>query len=826
MNIFVASWFFPPATSSEGIVTYKLLRNSKYHYDVFSSTSRQWGYHKTMQQAEEQNLTCYNIETDDIEEWVEASIEKFEELYPKRQYKCIMTRSMPPESTLVGMRIKEKHPEVKWIASLADPIANNPYELKAYIDDCTTIRAKQKSALRAALQDGREDCLIKWEKRPEEGIRLLCKLKKWENAVIQQANLIISPSEQQFLYMLGGRAWNTKYFVLPHSFDPSFYRDRKFAKNNKIVFSFIGYSDALRSLEPFVKAVKQLKERGSPFLSKLEVRFIGNNPRSICDMVLNNYLEDTITVKPGVDYYQSLELMQESDWLIHIDAFFPQLAPEGSIFFAGKLADYMGASKPVFALTGKGSPADQIVTEMGGISVQPWEISSIADKLEDILSGNIPYRLNTDYIKRYAASAVAGTFDARVEKLCGESWALRSLDWPDIKTSNREKLVTICVPSYNVERYLERCLWTLINHKMAADVEILVIDDGSTDHTGEIAGILTARYPGIIRLVQKENGGHGSTINRAIAEGTGKYFMIVDGDDWIDSDQFAKLLTKIKSGQIDTDMISSNYHEIDMESSISMPWQQQAQIEYFKATPFENLDLEHVYFTLASTLIRLSILRQISKPLQEHTFYVDVEYILFPIPYVNDVTFVDYFIYKYCRGNAEQSVYIPTMIKRYAHHERVMRSVLTYKQEHSMSRAQQTYYNAILKRLLYTHYALIAVYDPDKTRGYARGRNFDEFLKKADPTLAKWIGKQMPVVRIARLYRFDYRKMHSPLNRFGFAALQHTKSFVRKSARAVKNIVIKRLLYNSLTIRIGKISFFSDGIGKSIKKHLKSLVGL
>ena len=86
MNIFVASWFFPPATSSEGIVTYKLLRNSKYHYDVFSSTSRQWGYQKPMQRVEDQNLTCYSVETDDIEEWVEASVAKFEELYPKRLY--------------------------------------------------------------------------------------------------------------------------------------------------------------------------------------------------------------------------------------------------------------------------------------------------------------------------------------------------------------------------------------------------------------------------------------------------------------------------------------------------------------------------------------------------------------------------------------------------------------------------------------------------------------------------------------------------------------------------------------------------------------------
>jgi len=819
VNIFVASWFFPPSTSSEGIVAYKLLKNSKYHYDVFSSTSKQWGYHEAMQQAEESNLTCYHIETDDVTDWVDASIQKFEELYPKQQYRFVMTRSMPPESILVGMRIKEKHPEVKWIASLADPIANNPYELKAYIDDCATIKANQKVALKEALQESGGESLAKWEKRPEDGIRLLCKLKKWENMVIQQADLIISPSEQQLLYMLGNRSWSTKYFVLPHSFDPSFYRKEKIVKNDKIVFSFIGYSDAVRSLEPFVKAIQYLREKGSMALSRIEMRFIGNNPRSIYDMILNNYLEDIIKVESGVDYYQSLERMRESDWLLHVDAFFPQLAPGGSIFFAGKLVDYMGAGKLVFALTEKGSPADQIVTGMGGVSILPWEIPSIADKLEEIISGSVQYRLNADYVARYSASAVAAVFDARIEKLCGGSWTLRSLGWPNVSTSSSDKIVTVCVPAYNVERYLERCLWTLVHHKMAADVEILVIDDGSTDHTAEIAGMLAARYPGIVRLIQKENGGHGSTINRAISEGAGKYFMVVDGDDWIDGEQFAALLTKVKNGEIDTDIISSNYHEIDMETSALTPWQQQARVEYFKAIPFEDLDLENVYFTLASTIIKLSVLRQIDQKLQEKTFYVDVEYILFPVPYLKDVTFVDYHIYKYCRGNAEQSVYIPTMVKRYDHHERIMKNVLAYKQEHQMSSAQSTYYDAILKRHLYTHYALFMVYDTDKKHGYEIGKRFDAFLQETDPELAKWAGRNIPMLHIARKYGFDYEQVKRSLIVTLFPLKERMKNKLKSSMK------IRRLVYNRVTVRIGKMKFFAEGRGKGVKDRLRRFCG-
>ena len=146
MNIFVASWFFPPATSSEGIVTYKLLRNSRHHYDVFSSTSKQWGYKAAMRMRGEKNIDICTVETDDISEWVDFCVAQFEKRYAQQKYDCVMTRSTPPESILVGLRIKEKYPQVRWIASLADPVANNPYELKAYVDNSVTLSAGEKAA--------------------------------------------------------------------------------------------------------------------------------------------------------------------------------------------------------------------------------------------------------------------------------------------------------------------------------------------------------------------------------------------------------------------------------------------------------------------------------------------------------------------------------------------------------------------------------------------------------------------------------------------------------------------------------------------------------
>lgn len=821
MNIFVASWFFPPATSSEGIVTYKLLRNSRHHYDVFSSTSKQWGYKAAMRMRGEKNIDTYTVETDDISEWVDFCVAQFEKRYAQQKYDCVMTRSTPPESILVGLRIKEKYPQVRWIASLADPVANNPYELKAYVDDSVTLSAGEKAALKQALRTGGKDALEAWEKRPETGIKLLCKLKHWEEAALKQADMIISPTGRQLRY-IGDGSWNYKYLAVPHSYDPELYPENVTPDPDKTVFSFIGYSDASRSLVPIVQAVRLLRQNGSPFLENLEIRFVGNNPRAVQDMVLDYYLEDIIKFYPGVEYGRSLELMMESDWLIHVDAFFSELQPGGSIFFAGKLADYMGAGRPIFALTGEHSPAYEIVREAGGVCLLQWDIAGIANSLEQILSGRLSPVMNHAYIESYRADNVAKRFDAQVENLCLPTACLRCRDWPQAAPSADEKLVTICVPSYNVQRYLERCLRTLVDHENAPYVEVLVVDDGSKDSTAAIAGEFEKHYPGIVRLIQKENGGHGSTINRAIAEGRGKYFMVVDGDDWIDSQQFSKLLDAIKSGEISSDVISSNYHHVNMETAVCFPWRQQTEVKYFQEYTFDQLDTENVYFTMASSMFKLDILKKEKRQLQEHTFYVDVEYILFPVPLLKTATFVDYYIYKYMQGNAEQSIHIPTMVARYDHHERVVTSVLNYGVSSTMTPAQRAYYDAIMKRLLFTHYGLCLVYDTDRERGYARCQKFDTYLMSVAPDLAKWAAKKFPSLRIARMYHFNAKRAEHSLCGRLVHFYYYSKPGIKQ--RMKQNRLLRKLLNNRLTRKIAKSDYFTHGTGYRIKEKVKNIL--
>ena len=825
MRIFVASWFFPPATSSEGIVTYKLLRNSEHIYDVFCSESRQWGYKSVMETHQEKNILTYSISTDSIDEWVEWCVKEFRARQEQEHYDVIMTRSTPPESILVGKQIKEICPGIKWIASLADPVANNPYELSAYIDDNPMLNAAKKASLKEALRRGGDSYLTEWEKRPEEGIRLLCKLKRWEDYVLEHADMIISPTDVQLRYLLGDRAWNQKMMPLPHSFDESFYTGGNSDNNNKKVLTFLGYSDQRRSLMPIIEAIKRLKEEGSEALQNLDIRIVGNNPQEIHDAVLNYYLDDYIHFFGNVNYYKSLKIMQSSDWLIHVDAFFEDIFPGGSIFFAGKLADYMGAEKPILAITGDQSPAYRIVGKYGGICCQADQIQELVDALEKIGNGFRP-QINQKYREKYSAVNVAKSFDCAVEDLSGEHFKIRRTEWPAVLENSEKKVLSVCVPSYNVEKYLDRCLYTLIDHSMAGYLDIMVVDDGSKDHTSLIGHEYARRYPQIIRLISKENGGHGSTINRAIKEAKGKYFRTVDADDWVDSVQLENLLNYIVENNVDADVISSNYHEINIETSERNPVTQGFPVKSDMVYSFGDVDPEKTYLTLASMQIKTDILRKMKVQLQEHTFYVDVEFILFPIPYVHSLQFTENYIYKYARGNAEQSVALPNMVKRYDHHNRVMKRVLAYERRVKMDQGQKNYYDEILKRLLCTHYYLGLAYDEDKERGYKRAKDFDVFLKKVRPDLYKWAENKMLLLKIARQYEFDSRKaensMRMKLKKYGEILLSEG---IALGKAAIVNDFTNKIVYNEFTLALAQSSFFSNKAGKVLKEKVSSIFG-
>lgn len=814
MRFFVASWFFPPSTSSEGIVSYKLFRNSRHTYDVCSSQSSLWSYDQVLN-VEAENIAVYPIDTDDLSTWVSRAVALFEEKNADEPYDAIMTRSMPPESIEVAKQIKAKHPDIPWVASLADPIAKSPYDIKSWVIESDELNEQEKIDFQVALAAGCDS----WKAHASEGIRTMCALKDIEDYAVNNADALIFPHDTPKNYILGTRR-RKNAFSVPHSFDKALYPEPKSTasdsaqKQEAKTLAFIGHSDVVRSLEPVVRAVNHLRLNDEAALNNLKIRFVGNVPEHIRSLVYNYYLYDYISIEPSVDYRTSLAIMEESDWLIHIDANFDFL-PEtgGSIYFAGKLADYMGTDAPILAVTGKHSPAYEMVRRAGGVCVEQDDIAGIAEILADISYDSLNVVANRDFRDTYSAQQVAARYDDMMDCSIGSSnKAFSRTVWPQVPHENSctEKFLSICVPAYNVECYLDRCLLSLVSCEVADKLDIIVVNDGSPDSSREIALAYQERYPSIVRLIDKENGGHGSTINAALAQARGIYFRVIDGDDWVDGKNLSKLVSTIEERNLFADLVSTNYHQVYGEDGHTVPWMKVSAAKDYTVFNFAQEDFTMEYFTMASTMVKTDLLRSANFKIQEHTYYVDVEFILFPIPFVETVMFTPEYVYRYAVGNADQSINPDNFVRKYDHHDRVIRRMVSYYAEKkpSMGKGQAEYMKSLfIRHLLKSHYTLSLVWDSDKERGFARAKDFDEFLRAQAPDLHEACVNRYNGIKVAEKAGFDPKKT-GDICSLEESSREALKQNLKKTAKALSgNKVGDKLVHNRCTRAVARRLF-------------------
>ena len=244
------------------------------------------------------------------------------------------------------------------------------------------------------------------------------------------------------------------------------------------------------------------------------------------------------------------------------------------------------------------------------------------------------------------------------------------------------KVVTFGIPSYNAEADLDRCVSSILEGSAyAGDIEIIIVDDGSADGTAAKAEDWAARYPGIIRAVHQDNGGHGIAVRAGLREACGTYYKVVDSDDWLDADALSTMLIILRGFEergTRVDLFISNYvyekvHE-GTHTAINyrhvLPrkkvfgWDE---IGHFQ--PYQNL-LMH------SLCYRADVLRAHALPLPPHTFYVDNIYAYVPLPNCQTLYYADVDLYRYFIGREGQSVNEATMVKRLDQQFRITRIMM------------------------------------------------------------------------------------------------------------------------------------------------------
>lgn len=241
------------------------------------------------------------------------------------------------------------------------------------------------------------------------------------------------------------------------------------------------------------------------------------------------------------------------------------------------------------------------------------------------------------------------------------------------------KILSLIVPCYNSEEYMERCINSLM---LGGDrVEIIIVDDGSIDRTAEIADYYATFFPQQVKVIHQLNGGHGQAINTGLANVTGTYVKVVDSDDWLDANAYQQAL-QFLSETIDTqliDMVISNYcYEKEGIKNKKI-------MKYSTFLPVgETFTWGEVRFPLGkyllmhSVIYRTSLLKELALQLPQHTFYVDNLYVFQPLPLVKSMYYLDVNLYRYYIGREDQSVNEAVMISRIDQQLAVNKRLINY----------------------------------------------------------------------------------------------------------------------------------------------------
>lgn len=229
------------------------------------------------------------------------------------------------------------------------------------------------------------------------------------------------------------------------------------------------------------------------------------------------------------------------------------------------------------------------------------------------------------------------------------------------------KYISFAVPCYNSEAYMARAIDSILPGK--EDVEIIIVNDGSSDRTLEIARSYKEKYPDIIKIVDKDNGGHGDAVNAGLSHATGKYFKVVDSDDWVDEESLYKILNLLRDmeeNEQEVDMLISNYvyEKAGVERKKCIHYRNVLpQDEIFRWNDIGHFRLDQ-YILMHSVIYRTDMLKLTQISLPKHTFYVDNIYVYYPLPHVRTIYYLDVDFYRYFIGREDQSVNEKVMISR------------------------------------------------------------------------------------------------------------------------------------------------------------------
>lgn len=339
------------------------------------------------------------------------------------------------------------------------------------------------------------------------------------------------------------------------------------------------------------------------------------------------------------------------------------------------------------------------------------------------------------------------------------------------------KILTFIIPAYNSAVFLDKCVTSMLVPEVLSKLEILVVNDGSTDATAEIAQSYCGKYPDTVRLISQENKGHGGALNTGCAAAQGKYMKAIDADDWVETQKLPEFVRLLE--QCDSDVVLTHYHTIDIGTGEIKNWRNYPD-GFGKAYSFADIMSQWKSFDRSLTFhgitYRTDFYRENATPLLEHVFYEDHEYATFPCCFARTITCFDLFVYDYRIGDVSQSVSNENQLRRIGHIEAVIRRMIGKYRELPESDGKR--YAAMKTQGLILSYLTIALLvNPDRKEGR---RQADALMVECKTATPEVYALAKPKYRVFRaLNRMGVRKQgwEKVLNSWFYNAVRGNHDF-------------------------------------------------
>lgn len=291
-----------------------------------------------------------------------------------------------------------------------------------------------------------------------------------------------------------------------------------------------------------------------------------------------------------------------------------------------------------------------------------------------------------------------------------------------------DKIISISIAAYNIEKYVKQTLDSFIIPEIMDKLEVIVVNDGSKDSTSGLARTYSDKYPDTFKVVDKENGGYGSTINVSSLIASGKYYKTIDGDDWVDRKGMIALVHYLETS--DDDIVVTNFARVSDKNGRMTE-------TIFDAPKYEvSMSFEDGYrgqeLYMQGLAIKTEILKRLKLNITEHCFYTDIEYILTPVPFFRTMSFLNQTVYMYRIAVNEQSMSVAGKRKHIDEQLKVFDKMLQYYEEQydKLSEQKRSYFEVILSGMMKSHITAILSLNTNRSSSLRLDKFENNTLKK------------------------------------------------------------------------------------------------